>query len=715
MKFNYFLALCAIALAFSGIACSDDSTAGSAPPGDVSSIDGQDGSAGGDVAAAPDSAQDAATTDSGATEPYVPIPCTDNADCESGYCVPGPDGDVCTFECLDSCPSGWKCTLLKNFGVDAVFVCLPAHVTLCRPCAEDLDCNPPGSLGGARCLSYGDAQGSFCGGACDDEVSCPVGTSCAEVDGDHQCVPLSGQCQCSAVSVELGLATPCFESNAAGSCEGLRKCTATGLTECNAKEPEGETCNGKDDDCDGETDEGIPAEACSKPTSFGACEGTTYCSGGQTRCEAVDAAAESCNGADDDCDGEADEGFKDTDGDGAADCIDDDDDNDGVPDEGDNCPLVANGEQVDTDLDSMGDACDADDDEDGVEDADDCAPLDGKVFPGNEEACNGKDDDCDDEVDEGWKDSDGDGAKDCLDLDDDGDGDPDDADCAPLDPTIHHDATEVCDGVDNDCQGGIDGAGAVGCIAMWLDGDGDGYGLTGDSACLCAAQGKYTALTDGDCNDTSASVYPTAPETCNGADEDCDGATDEGYPDMDGDKVADCVDPDDDGDGDPDESDCAPLNGKIHHGAPESCYDEVDNNCDGSANDEDGLGCATYYYDGDDDGVGNKEMAKCLCAVGGKYSALSFGDCKDDDATVHPLMQEQCNGKDDNCSGAVDEGYPDSDADGLANCADPDDDNDGDPDETDCAPTDKKIHHAAPEACGDNIDNNCSGAIDEGC
>jgi hypothetical protein len=68
--------------------------------------------------------------------------------------------------------------------------------------------------------------------------------------------------------------------------------------------------------------------------------------------------AEVCDGSDNDCDGQFDEGFSDIDVDGQADCVDPDDDNDGVPDTHDNCPLTANPTQSDSDQDGLGDACD---------------------------------------------------------------------------------------------------------------------------------------------------------------------------------------------------------------------------------------------------------------------------------------------------------------------------------------------------------------------
>ena len=79
-------------------------------------------------------------------------------------------------------------------------------------------------------------------------------------------------------------------------------------------------------------------------------------------CSAPTPQKESCNGVDDDCDGQTDEGFEDLDKDGLADCVDDDIDGDGVANDQDNCPRTANPDQTNTDNDDGGDACDDDDD-----------------------------------------------------------------------------------------------------------------------------------------------------------------------------------------------------------------------------------------------------------------------------------------------------------------------------------------------------------------
>ncbi|HSN89925.1 MAG TPA: putative metal-binding motif-containing protein [Anaeromyxobacteraceae bacterium] len=97
-----------------------------------------------------------------------------------------------------------------------------------------------------------------------------------------------------------------------------------------------------------------------------------------------------------------------------------------------------------------------------------------------------------------------------------GDGSPEP--CAP--------AAESCNGVDDDCDGQVDEAAAVGCTAWFEDADGDRSG--GASACLCAPAAPFTVVTGGDCDDASPAIFPGAVETCNGVDEDCDALIDEG-------------------------------------------------------------------------------------------------------------------------------------------------------------------------------------------
>ena len=169
----------------------------------------------------------------------------------------------------------------------------------------------------------------------------------------------------------------------------------------------------------------------------------------------------------------------------------------------------------------------------------DCDDSDGQRNPGAKEKCDGIDNDCDGVTDpEGsvgctnvWTDADGDGY---------GSGAPHcvcnpaaglvtkGGDCDDANPAIHPGATEVCNGIDDDCDGSTDPDGSNGCVVTLLDADGDGYGVTGSEACRCLPAGKAPVKTGGDCDDGNPAVHPGATEACNGVDDDCNGMTDEG-------------------------------------------------------------------------------------------------------------------------------------------------------------------------------------------
>jgi hypothetical protein len=181
-------------------------------------------------------------------------PCDANDDCASGFCVPGPVGDVCTQECLEECPDGWDCKGVAGFGPDLVFLCVPPPSTLCAACGGDEDCE------GGVCVTID--TGSYCLPTCD--VTCPETFECgvglhegAEIDA---CIPVSGACECSAESD--GEIRPCWNINEFGTCEGFEICDAgSGWVDCTAPLPAPELCDAQDNDCDGDIDEGFTDEA----------------------------------------------------------------------------------------------------------------------------------------------------------------------------------------------------------------------------------------------------------------------------------------------------------------------------------------------------------------------------------------------------------------------------------------------------------------------
>ncbi len=401
-------------------------------------------------------------------------PCASNSDCESGFCLQiSEDESVCTITCVEECPKEWLCKGMET-PPDWVFVCVPPGSSYCSECQDESDCPYKGD----RCLSVGET-GSYCLADCSGGQPCPAHTEClAHPDGEPGeafCQPTTGSCVC---DHELnGTTQDCSVANEHGKCFGEQLCDGpAGWTPCDASVPAPESCDGFDENCNGEVDEGLESTPCSAANEFGECPGTRTCQGKngwvcdaavpeQETCDGKDndcdgeidedyvALEEVCDGKDNDCDGLTDEGFPDTDEDDVANCVDPDDDNDGMPDGSDNCPLVENPGQADLDGDGLGDLCDPDIDGDGPGNEVDCAPYDGEVFPEAEEVCNGTDDNCNTQVDEGFPDTDQDQQANCMDPDDDGDGDPDLTDCAPLDPAIFTGAQEVCDGKDNNCDG----------------------------------------------------------------------------------------------------------------------------------------------------------------------------------------------------------------------------------------------------------------------
>jgi hypothetical protein len=186
-------------------------------------------------------------------------PCSENDECLSGWCVEHMGQKVCSQTCEEECPEGWSCLQVGAGGRDVVFICVSSFPNLCRPCTAAADCEGVSGTEDA-CVAY-EGEGAFCGGSCGVDDACPWGFTCETVTTVNgieldQCVNDEGICPCTDTSVELGLFTHCAVENEAGLCQGKRVCTEEGLTGCDAPEPADETCNGLDDDCDGDVDEG---------------------------------------------------------------------------------------------------------------------------------------------------------------------------------------------------------------------------------------------------------------------------------------------------------------------------------------------------------------------------------------------------------------------------------------------------------------------------
>jgi hypothetical protein len=231
-------------------------------------------------------------------------------------------------------------------------------------------------------------------------------------------------------------------------------------------------------------------------------------------------------------------------------------------------------------------------------------------------------------------------------------------DCDDGAATRYPGAPELCDGIDQDCDGTADNGLAT--LNYYVDADGDGFGRSGATATASCKAVAGSVTNDGDCDDARSAIRPGVTEVAgDGLDQNCDGqelcyvdADSDGY--RNGSTVtvsadADCFDLGEALATAPD-TDCNDLVGAIRPGVTEVAGDSVDQNCDGSE---------LCFVDADRDGYrvaggGTVLSLNLSCADPGEASlSTNAGDCADTDATRNPGATEICDGVDQDCDGVA--------------------------------------------------------------
>ena len=257
-----------------------------------------------------------------------------------------------------------------------------------------------------------------------------------------------------------------------------------------------------------------------------------------------------------------------------------------------------------------------------------------------------------------------------------------------------------------------------------MDNDGDGFGDNDETLDACEVREGYVAIGN-DCDDSNADVFPSAPESSDEVDNDCNELIDDNVGSI------YYLDQDMDGFGQDAETflfcsdtegfssvagDCNDFNELVYPGAPELC-DEIDNDCNEVVDDG---GLYIFYADVDEDGYGDAGDFVESCSIPEGY-VFNSDDCDDAASNISPSAEEICNGIDDNCDTVIDDGvqilyYADTDADGFGdannttyNCSEPTGYTTND---LDCDDGNVAVNPDAAEVCN-GLDENCNGVVDE--